>query len=105
MKTIQPQCALCPYDWSKRLCRDERGKAPENCPTALHPDFVKQSIEEAQSEAVCEFARQASIQEAEGYAEKEKGYGSVRPIKPRILEVIEFAERMNYRRVALIFCV
>jgi len=60
---------------------------------------------EVQSEGVVEFARQASIQEAEGYGDKEKGYGSVRPIKPRILEVVEFAEKMNYRRVALIFCV
>ena len=105
MKTEEPQCASCPYAWTDRLCHHEHGKAPENCPTACHQEFVDQSMVEVQSEGVVEFARQASIQEAEGYGDKEKGYGSVRPIKPRILEVVEFAEKMNYRRVALIFCV
>jgi uncharacterized metal-binding protein len=101
----QPQCALCPYDWRDRLCRHEKGKSPKNCPTALHQDFVEQSVNEALSKEICEFARQASIQEAEGYADREKGYGTVRPIKPRVLEIIEFAKRMGYQRVALIFCV
>jgi uncharacterized metal-binding protein len=105
MKTTKPQCALCPFDWSERLCRTDNGKAPKNCPTALHGDLVTQSIEKVQSDAVCEFARAASIQEAEGYTDKEKGYGSVRPIKPRILEIIEFAKKMNYQKVALIFCI
>lgn len=105
MEQKQPQCALCPYDWSERFCRSEHGKAPKNCPTARHKDFIEQSIHEVQSSAACEFARAASIQEAEGYTDKEKGYESVRPIKPRILEIIEFAKRMNYQRVALIFCV
>ncbi|MEM5790126.1 MAG: DUF1847 domain-containing protein, partial [Syntrophobacteraceae bacterium] len=39
------------------------------------------------------------------YADREKGYGSVRPIKPRILEVMEFAKKMEFHRVALIFCI
>ncbi len=105
MAIKQPQCALCPYEWSERLCRIEGGKAPRNCPTARHQDFVRQSIDELHSESVCEFARQASIQEAEAYADKDKGYESLRPIKPRILEVIEFAKKMSYERVALIFCI
>lgn len=105
MEDRKPQCAMCPYDWSERLCRSERGKAPKGCPTARHQNLVKESIKKAQSDSVCEFARQASIQEAAGYTDKEKGYGAVRPIKPRILEVIEFAKRMSYERVALIFCV
>lgn len=105
MKDKQPQCALCPYKWPEVLCGGEHGKAPKNCPTAIHKDFAKQSIDEVQSEAVREFAREASIQEAECYADREKGYGSVRAIKPRILEIIEFAKRMNYPRVALIFCI
>jgi uncharacterized metal-binding protein len=105
MEDRKPQCALCPYDWSERLCRNEHGKAPKDCPTARHQDLAEESVKEAQSESVCEFARQASIQESEGYTDKGKGYGSVRPIKPRILEVMEFAKRMSYTRVALIFCV
>lgn len=104
-KIDRPQCALCPYDWAERLCRTRHGKAPKNCPTARHPDFVGQSIEEVQSPGVCEFAAQASIQEGQGYGDKEKGYAAVRPIKPRLVEVIEFAKKMGYKRVALIFCI
>jgi uncharacterized metal-binding protein len=29
----------------------------------------------------------------------------VRPVKPRIVEIIEFAKRMNYKRLGLVFCV
>ncbi|MHC1726985.1 MAG: DUF1847 domain-containing protein [Syntrophobacteraceae bacterium] len=105
MKDKQPQCAACPYDWAERLCRKKDGKAPKNCPTARHQELVKHSVNEVQCGLMSEFARAASIQEGEGYADKDKGYGSVRPIKPRILETIEFAKKMNYQRVALIFCV
>lgn len=105
MQDRKPECALCPFDWQERLCHGKPGKAPGNCPTARHKDFVEQSIDEVRSEATCEFARNAAIQEGTGYADKEKGYDWVRPVKPRIQEVIEFAKRMDYRRVALIFCV
>lgn len=105
MEERKPQCALCPYDWPERFCRHEGGKAPKNCPSVRHQDFVKRSVEEVRSEAACEFARAASIQEGEGYTAKEKGYELVRPAKPRVLEIIEFSKRMNYRRLALVFCV
>lgn len=105
MESKTPQCAVCPYDWSERFCRHEKGKAPQNCPTARHQDLVAQSVAESQSGETCEFARQASIQEASGYGHKERGYAAVRPMKPRILEIIEFAKRMNYGRVGLVFCI
>mgnify|MGYP001344391753 CR=1 FL=1 len=105
MQERLPRCAVCPYEWSQRACRREDGKAPPNCPTEAHPDLIEQSIEEVQSGPVCEFARAASIQEGEGYGDREKGYGAVRPVKPRILEVIEFSKKMGFRRVALIFCI
>lgn len=105
MQDKHPQCAECPYDWSERFCRKENGKAPENCPSLRHRDLVKKAVEEIQSPEVFEFARQASIQEAEGYGNREKGYSMVRPIKPRIVEVIEFANKMKYKRIGLVFCV
>jgi uncharacterized metal-binding protein len=105
MTVSQPDCAICPHDWSERYCRRERGKAPENCPSIRHKDLVNQALGAMSLPDVREFARQASIQEAEGYCGRDKGYRSVRPIKPRIVEIIEFAKRMEYRKVALVFCV
>lgn len=105
MDPEKAQCALCPHDWSERLCRKEHGKAPQNCPTARHQDLIRQSVEEVCSEKIARFAREASVQEGEGYGGREKGYQSVRPIKPRIVEIIEFCRRMDYRRVGLAFCV
>jgi uncharacterized metal-binding protein len=100
-----PQCAVCPYEWSERFCRKDQGKAPANCPSIRHQDLAADSMDAIRSGDVREFARQASIQEAEGYGDRDKGYGAVRPVKPRIVEIIEFAKKMNYRRVALVFCV
>jgi len=50
-----------------------------------------------------EFARQAAIQECAGY-NRDNGYDALIPIKPRIVEVVEFAQRMGYAKLGLIFC-
>jgi uncharacterized metal-binding protein len=105
MKDKQPQCALCPYKWPERFCRKGQGKAPDHCPSLRHRDLAGKAMEALQSSDTFEFARQASIQEAEGYGDRHLGYDAVRPIKPRILEIMEFAKRMKYRRLALVFCV
>jgi len=105
MAVLQPQCAVCPYEWSERFCRREHGKAPAACPSLHHQDLATKSLEVVASGELREFARQASIQEAEGYCDRDKGYGAVRPAKPRIVEIIEFARKMSYCRVALVFCV
>jgi len=99
-------CARCPFKISDRLCREESGKAPDFCPTANLEEITEKSrrVYETDQET-CEFARQASIQEATGYGNRELGYAHVRPIKTRIEEVIEFAGRMKYKRLGIAFCV
>ena len=52
-----------------------------------------------------EVVRQASIQEGEAYGDRDKGYAYIRPIKPRIQETIEFAKKMKFKRICLIFCI
>lgn len=86
------------------MCRKEDGKAPPFCPTQNLPDLIEKSTAAYDDEQIHEFARQASIQEAEGYADRELGYAHVRPVKPRIVEIMEFSAKMNYRRLGLIFC-
>lgn len=53
---------------------------------------------------VLKLARQSSIQEAQGYGDREKGYALVRPIKPRIVETMELAQKMGWKRLGLSFC-
>lgn len=104
MKEEMPNCARCPYKASERLCRKEDGKAPEFCPTRDMQKLVEESLKEYDSPGICEFARQASIQEAEGYMNRELGYERVRGSKTRIEEIMAFAEKMNFRRLGLAFC-
>jgi uncharacterized metal-binding protein len=105
MSSESPNCALCPIPASDRLCKHEGGRSPLFCPTLTKGKLLARCLEEYEKPELREFARQSSIQEGEGYGDRELGYGRVKPMKPRILEVIEFARRMNYGRLGLVFCV
>lgn len=100
-----PKCARCPMNVADRLCRKEEGKSPPDCPTLNLCDVIEEAAARYDEETTYRFAKEASIQEGEGYADRELGYAHVRPLKPRILEVIEFAHKMNYKRLGLIFCI
>ena len=98
-------CARCPFAITERLCRNPNGKAPAFCPTRDLAPLTQASLKIYQQDKYAEFARQASIQEAEGYADRDLGYARVRPTKTRIEEIAEFAGKMNFRRLGLAFCV
>lgn len=102
---IAPQCAVCPYEWRDRACHHSGGKGPASCPTLHHRRMAQDTVQVLQDANLLEFARQASIQEGEGYGGRELGYEAVRPIKPRLVEVMEFAGRMHFTRLALVFCI
>jgi len=105
MKNDPSNCAKCPFDMADRLCKKEDGKAPPFCPTQNKPELYDKCFEEYEKPDVLEFARQASIQEGDGYGDKDLGYARVKPLKPRIVEIVEFAQRMNYKRLGFAFCV
>ena len=105
MEKELPGCARCPYDPEGRICRDEEGKAPPFCPTVNKAAVIEKALDELKKPEILEFSRQASIQEGEGYTDKEKGFAATRPLKPRIVEIIEFALKMKYRKIGLIFCI
>ena len=100
-----PTCAVCSVAVSDRVCRQEKGKAPGNCPSTRSLDIVREALEILKDPNVMEFARQASIQEGEAYGDRDKGYANLRPIKPRIQETVEFAKKMKFERICLVFCV
>lgn len=98
-------CARCPYKIEERACRVAGGKAPDYCPTRLQSDLISESLRLYQDPKYSRLARQASIQEAEGYSGRHLGYENLRAAKTRIEEIAEFADKMNYRRLGLAFCV
>jgi uncharacterized metal-binding protein len=100
-----PKCARCPIKTQDRLCQKEDGEAPVFCPTQNYQAAVDRALQEFKKPEILEFARQASIQEGEGYGNKELGYEHVKPIKPRIMETLEFARKMNYKRLGFVFCI
>jgi uncharacterized metal-binding protein len=99
-----PDCAACPYKNADRLCMNPGGKHPEGCPTRRHEDVVACAMQEYAKPEVRDFALNASLQEAEGYADRDLGYARVRPVKPRLIEIAEFARRMAYHRLGIVFC-
>jgi uncharacterized metal-binding protein len=105
MKNELPGCARCPIEARDRLCQQEEGKSPNYCPTKNNQESISRALTELKKPDVLEFARQASIQEGEGYGNKELGYERIKPIKPRIMETIEFAQKMGFQRLGFVFCI
>ncbi|HKJ65622.1 MAG TPA: DUF1847 domain-containing protein [Desulfopila sp.] len=98
-------CAACPFKPTHRICKTDSGRYPDNCPTAKAGKIQTMALDEYGREPVSTFARQASLQEKDGYANRERGYENVRPAKPRIEEVLDFIEKMGYRKIGMAFCI
>jgi uncharacterized metal-binding protein len=93
-------CASCDIEMEQRICRNESGKPGKGCPTLTAKELLAEANQEYQKPQVGEFARQASIQESEGYTESPVPH----TLKPRIQEICEFAQKMAYRRLGIAFC-
>jgi len=104
MQNKLPSCAKCPFEMAERICRKKGGDAPKTCPTVTKAELIKKTLAEYENSDTREFARLASIQEGEGYADRQLGYAFVKPVKTRIVEIIEFSQKMDYNRLGLAFC-
>ncbi|UCH03213.1 MAG: DUF1847 domain-containing protein [Candidatus Bathyarchaeota archaeon] len=100
--SLKPQCALCSV--MKKVCMAENGVGPVFCPTLNCKESIALAIKEYESSEIREFARMASVQEAECYANRHiKPYVS-HPVKPRVQEIVEFARKMSYTKLGVAFC-
>ena len=104
-KEHTPACAECGVPLDDRVCRNKEGKGGKSCPTLVQKDIIEQANREYEDPAVMEFARNASKQEAEGYADRNREPYVLQPSKTRVVEICEFAEKMGYKRLGLAFCV
>jgi uncharacterized metal-binding protein len=104
-KNNSPECAMCPVEACnphiKVNEKPEINKTPNYCPMKNHPDLIKKTMDKYDKPEVKEFARQASIQEFECYEQTPEGR---RTKNPRILELIQFARKCEYKKLGLAFC-
>jgi uncharacterized metal-binding protein len=98
-------CAECGLETPERICMTLDGKGSKNCPTLLQKEALEEANREYEVPATYEFARNASIQEADCYANRDQQPYVMQPSKTRMVEIYEFAEKMNYRRLGLAFCI
>ena len=101
-RTPEAHCAACPLvKPTQRRCVRHDGKHPPDCPTANMPELAEASLAVYKSEEFREMARIASLVERAGYEREANGLHAVRP---RIVELVDFAKRMHYTKLGLIFC-
>ena len=88
----------------EKICRLENGKGPMWCPTKKKRDVLSEGLKEYDHPDVWEFARTASVQEGSCYAHREAKPFVMIPTKSRVEELIEFSQRMGYKRLGMAFC-
>jgi len=98
------QCAQCGIELTDRICRTSDGRGAKNCPTLVQTEALAEANREYQLPETYEFAQKASIQEAACYANRDQQPYVLQPTKTRIVEIYEFAEKMNYHRLGMAFC-
>jgi uncharacterized metal-binding protein len=103
-KTPPPSCASCEIITPKRICFSSNGTGSKGCPTLLKEKTLNEAEKEYENPQTREFARQASIQEGECYANRHQRPYVLQPTKTRVVEICEFAQRMGYKRLGLAFC-
>ena len=81
------------------------GVGSKGCPTLTRREVLIEANREYEDPEVREFARQASIQESECYANRHQQPYVMQPTKTRIVEICEFAKKMGYKRLGLAFCI
>ncbi|MGD0624039.1 MAG: DUF1847 domain-containing protein [Thermodesulfobacteriota bacterium] len=102
MGSTKPECAKCAI--KNKICRSPEGRGPAFCPTLNRKKIVEKAQEEYARPEIMEFARQASIQEAQCYANRGVKPYILHPTKPRVEEICEFAQKMGYKKLGTAFC-
>ena len=104
-KKMSPVCTKCStFACAPSIKANERpalDPAPNFCPMKCMPEVIEKALAEYDKPEVKEFARQASIQEFECYEQLPDGR---RTKNPRILELIEFAQKCGYKKLGIAFC-
>jgi len=101
-ESLKPECALCGVE--VRICRSKSGTAPKFCPTKSKEKELKKALAKYKNPKTMRFAKASSLQEAECYARRDEKPFVMRPTKTRVEEVIEFSQKMGYKKLGVAFC-
>ena len=99
---LSPMCSKCTVD--DKNCETESGRGPTFCPTLTREAVVGRANAEYDKPEIREFARQASIQEGQCYANRGVDPYILHPVKPRVQETSEFAKKMGFHKIGIAFC-
>ncbi len=102
---IPISCATCPGELPNTLCMNDGGSSGKGCPTLTGKSVLARANREYENPETGSFARQASIQEAACYANRHERPYVMQPTKTRVVEICEFADRMEFKRLGLVFCI
>ena len=95
-------CAKCP----RPVCNSPAWlEGPDNCPSKVLPDVISKATQRCFSDELRGFALKASKQEGAGYMKLPHAPKGPSPIKSRVEEIMEFAQRMGYKRLGVAFCI
>jgi uncharacterized metal-binding protein len=98
-----PQCAEC--NVRDKTCIQENGHGPDFYPTVNLTHVVRDSLKEYRKAEIKKFALCATIQEGECYTNRGTQHPYVvYPTKTRIQETIEFANKLDFKRLGIAFC-
>jgi len=102
MKSASPECAKCGI--KDKICRSPDGEGPTFCPTLYRKELVEKANQEYTEPDILKFAHEASVQEGECYINRNVKPYVLHPIKPRVQETCEFAQKMGYKKLGIAFC-
>ena len=95
------ECAKCP----RPVCNSAAFmKGPENCPTQIEADIIEETRHLYKEPGLAEFARQASLVEAECYRKTPWAPNTVSTVTTRLEEILKLAKRMGYKKLGFAFC-
>ena len=102
MDEIFCNCAKCSV--VEKLCRSKNGKGPSWCPTKKETKSLEEALKKYDDPELKNFARMASVQEGSCYALRDAKPFVMIPTKSRVDELIEFSQRMGYKKLGMAFC-
>jgi uncharacterized metal-binding protein len=103
MEQIKPECTQCGI--KERICLSPEGRGPTSCPTLHRKESLKKANKEYRKPDILKFAREASVQEGECYINRHIKPYIFHPMKPRVQETCEFAQKMGYKKLGVALCI